>query len=274
MTKTSIEELLEHIRNHCCYTHPVFKNWAAVAPVPEVVGALFHQIQCFCASTRPGWNFPMALESLGLQGESKLLQEILESEEDHGLELATMAGFILNRAAKREICPDIYDQVAVEAKLKEYSNQLLSGLPGYDLETGLTAQARKVLSVFERRKLTNRESTFRNLGSTLALEIIANRQVIPGEKHCLVDSGLYEANMDDREMHYLVEHWGEIGAEQQHEKNASAAIMSVLNEESEPLIMEGVNDFLDSLASLWDILDAALLQSSYKQVAGEAAKAA
>lgn len=265
-----IEEVVEHIRSHRCYTHPIFKDWAVINPAPEVVGALFHQIQSFCASTRPGCNFPTALESLGLQGESKLLQEIVDSEEDHGPELATMAGFIVNRAAKREICPDLYDQDAVEGKLKEYSDQILGSLPGYDLKTGLTIQARNAIAVFDRRKLTDQESTFRNLGTALALEMISNCQLIPGEKHCFVDSSLYQATMEDPEMHYLLEHWGEIGAEQQHEKNATAAVGSVLNEQTEPLIMQGANDFLNSLAALWDLLNSALLQSGYKQVAREA----
>ena len=260
-----IEELVKYIRNHRCYTHPIFKHWATTAPSPEVVGTLFHQIQNFCASTRPGWNFPMALKNLDLQKESQLLQEIVESEEDHGPELATMAGFILNRAAKQQICSDLYNQSAVESKLKEYSDQLLSTLPGYSLETGLMAQTQKAITVFDRRKLTDRDSTLRNLGTALALEMISNCQLIPGEKHCLVDSGLYEASIEHPEMHYLLEHWGEIGAEQQHEKNAIAAVASVLSEETEPLIMEGVNDFLNSLANLWDLLDAALLQSGNKQ---------
>ncbi|MBW4567175.1 MAG: hypothetical protein KME31_03885 [Tolypothrix carrinoi HA7290-LM1] len=273
MAKT-IEQIVEYIRNHRCYTHPIFKNWAVVEPTPEVVGALFHQIQSFCASTRPGWNFPKALENLGLQGESTLLQEIVDSEANHGPELATMAGFILNCAAKGNICSDLYNQAAVEGKLKEYSDQLLSSLPGYDPKTGLTIQTRKAIAVFVRRKLTDRESTFHNLGVALALEIISNCQLIPGEKHCLIDSGLYGANMDYSEMHYLLEHWGEIGAEQQHEKNAIAAVASILNEETEPLIMEGVNDFLNSLADLWDLLNTALLQSGNKRVTREIAQVA
>jgi hypothetical protein len=270
MPKT-IDEIVEYIRNHRCYTHPIFHNWAAVNPEPQVVGALFHQIQRFCASTRPGWNFPKAVKELGLQQESALLQEIVESEEDHGPHLATMAGFILNRTSKSEICPDLYDQQDVEGRLKAYSDELLGSLPGYDRDSGLTTQTRRGIAVFNRRKSMDRDSTFRNLGSALALEMISNQQLIPGEKHCLVDSGLYGVNMDDPEMHYLAEHWGEIGAEQQHEKNAIAAVASVLNDETEPLIMEGVKDFLDSLAHLWDVLDSALLESGYSPEAVAAA---
>lgn len=255
-----IEKLVAHIRNHRCYKHPVFEHWVLIDPPPEVVGAFFHQLQCFCAATRLGWNFPQALKLLGMQVESELVEAIVISEREHGQALATMAGFILNCVAKRKICFDPNAQAAVEAQLKEYSDQLLSSLPGYDPETGLTVEAQKTIAVLERRKLTDRESTFLNLGSTLALEIISNHHLIPGEKHCLVNSGLYEANMADPEMRYLAEHWGEFGVEQQHEKNICIAVASLLNEETEPLIMAGVNDFLNSLVGLWDLLDAALLQ--------------
>ncbi len=259
----AIERVTEHIRSHRCYSHPVFQHWAAVEPAPEVVGALFHQIQCFCSSTRPGHNLPEALGELGFDLESNLLAEIVESEENHGPELATMAGHIVNRAAGRTILPDLSDQRAVEAKLKEFSNRLLGSLPGYDLRTGLTVQCRKAISVFERRKRTDREATFLNLGAALALEVISNRHLIPGEKLCLVDSGIYGASLDEPEMHYLLEHFGELGAEQQHEKNASSAVERMLTPATEKLVLEGANDFLDSLAGLWDVLDATLLHSGF-----------
>lgn len=267
----TIEEVVQYIRDHRCYTHPVFHNWAATDPDHKVVGALFHQIQSFCASTRPGHAFPVAVKELGLARESSLLQEIVESEEDHGPHLATMAAHIVNRSADEQVFPDLYDQAAVEAKLKVYSDELLGTLPGYDMRSGLTTQARRAIAVFDGRKRTDRESTLRNLGTALALEMISNRQLIPGEKHCLIDSGLYGTTMDEPEMHYMEEHWGEIGAEQQHEKNAIMAVASVLSAETEPYIMAGAKEFLDSLASLWDVLDSALLQSGYKVEPGTAA---
>ena len=255
----TIDHLTETIRTHRCYTHPVFRHWAEVDPDPEVLGALFHQIQKFCASTRPGGRFPDALQELGLAAESRLLTEIVESEEDHGPELATMAGHILNRRAGRAVCPDLSDQDGVETKLRGCSDALLGALPGY--EDGLTAQARRAIAVFDRRNETDRDATFRNLGTALALEVISNRQLIPGEKHCLVDSGLYEAHLDEPEMHYLLEHWGEVGAEQQHEKNAFEAVAAVLTPETEDLIFDGALEFLEALANLWDVLDASLLTS-------------
>jgi hypothetical protein len=258
---TSIEQLVSDIQQHRCYHHPVFERWAANRPSPEVIGALFHQIQSFCASTRPGWNLPDALRQHGLDHESDLLQEIVESEEDHGPELARMAGFIVNQAAGETVFPDVYDQQAVEAGLREYSDRFLGSLPGYDPDDGLMVQTRRAIAVFDRRKETDIDSTYRNLGTALALEMISNNHLIPGEKTCLVDTGTYGASMDQDEMHYLLEHYGETGAEQQHEKNAVAAVGAVLDDKTEPLIRQGAMEFLESLSNLWDLLDSALLQS-------------
>lgn len=266
-----VSDIVTNIQSHRCYTHPVFQHWAEVAPSIEAIGALFHQIRCFCDSTRPGLNLPTGLKTIGLSDECELLQEIVESEEDHGPHLATMAGHILNKASGKTICPDLNNQEAVEAKLKECSDKILGSLPGYDPKTGLMPQTRNARAVFERRNLTDEASIYRNLGTTVALEMISNRHLIPGEKRCLVDSGLYKTSIDDPEMHYLKEHFGETGAEAQHEQNAINAINSVLTESTKPLVQEGVNDFLTTLTAMWDLLDAALLESGQVKVVAAAA---
>ncbi|UNO43370.1 hypothetical protein [Streptomyces sp. MST-110588] len=261
MTATTIDDLVSRIRDHRCYHHPIFKHWQEAAPGSTAVAALFHQIRSFCDATRPGGKFPQALTMHRLTAESALLQEIVESEENHGADLATMAGHIVNRAAGRRVFTDVHDQNLVETGLKECSDRILENLPGYDPETGLLAQTRRARAAFDGRRRTDRDATLRNLGTALALEMISNRHLIPGWKAALVDSGHYGVTLESREMHYLLEHWGEIGAEEQHEKNAIAAVASVLNPTTEALITEGVDTFLDSLAALWDVLDAALLAS-------------
>jgi hypothetical protein len=257
----AIQELVEHIKSHRCASHPVFQDWARNEPSPKVIGALFHQIRSFCDATRPGHSLPEALKQLGLGEGGELLQEIVASEEDHGPHLATMAGHIVNRAAGQTVCADLYDQKAVEGTLKDYSDEILGTLPGYDRETGLMPQTRAARAVFDRRKRMDEQSVYRSLGTTLALEIISNRHLIPGEKHCLVDRGLYDASMDEAEMYYMLEHFGETGAEAMHEQHAINAVGSVITSANEPLVREGVDDFLNSLTALWDLLDTALLES-------------
>lgn len=264
---TTIDQLLSRIESHRCFTHPLFQNWAKVNPDVETVATLFQQIQLFCSSTRPGGNYLEAMKVHGLVKENHLQQAIVESEENHGPELATMAGYVINKKANKTIFPDLYDQEAIENKLKEYSNNILGNLPGYNKNTSLALQTQKAIDVLNRRQATDYETTIKNIGTTLALEKISNRQLIPGEKHCLVDANLYNLDINDPEMHYMLEHWGEIGAEQEHEKCAVEMVESVLNEKTEALIIEGIDDFLNALASVWDLLDSALLQSGYQQVA-------
>jgi hypothetical protein len=122
-------------------------------------------------------------------------------------------------------------------------------------------QTRRAKAVFERRLLTDEASIYKNLGTTLALEMVSNRMLIPGEKLCLVDSGLYGVSFEEPQMHYLLEHFGETGAEAKHEQNAVDALASVLTPENEALMLAGAVEFLNALAAMWDLLDAALLQS-------------
>lgn len=68
-------------------------------------------------------------------------------------------------------------------------------------------------------------------------------------------------------MHYLLEHYGETGAECQHEQNAIEAVGSVLNADNSAAIVQGADDFLNNLEALWDLLDATLLQTQSNCVA-------
>ncbi|MCR8579098.1 hypothetical protein [Streptomyces sp. Isolate_219] len=257
---TTTDTLIDRIKTHRVFDHPLYEHWAATTPSAEVSGALFHQVQSFCASTRPGGEFPTALRSLGWNEQALLIEEIVDSESGHGPELATMAGHIVNRTGS-PVFDDVYDTTRVEAWLKSSSDRLLAGLPGYDRETGLTPQAAAAIEVFRRRFSSDAETTVRNLGTALALEIISNQSLIPGEKRALIDSGHYKADLDEPEMHYMAEHWGDDGAEQQHEANVIKAVSSVMDASNSEQIEQGVEDFLSSLCALWDVLDAALLAS-------------
>lgn len=257
----STNSLVDAVKTSRVYSHPFYEHWAAAAPTPDVSSALFHQVQKFCASTRPAGVFPEALRSEGFDNSAGLLDEIVESESGHGPELATMAGHVINCSGAGTIYPDVYATERVEAGLKQASDRLLGQLPGYDPVTGHTAQAEAAIAVFRRRYDAERETTMKNLGTALALEIISNQSLIPGEKAALVDSGHYGVKITDPEMHYLEEHWGECGAEQQHEKNVIAAVDALLTRDTADQLTEGVQDFLITLGGLWDVLDAALLNS-------------
>jgi hypothetical protein len=94
----STDTLLQRVNRHRCFGYPVFLHWARSTPDYRAVGALLHQIQLFCSSTRSGWNFPTVLKDLGLSKQSELVAEIVESEAHHGPEPPAMASqYVLPR---------------------------------------------------------------------------------------------------------------------------------------------------------------------------------
>ncbi|MEO7732257.1 MAG: hypothetical protein ABIY55_14895 [Kofleriaceae bacterium] len=253
------QTLVDHIRNHRAYNHPLFHHWAEVRPDAETIGALFHHIQRLCACTRPALNFENGLNRLQLDEESEILASIIKSEADHGPQLATMAAHIANRRSGKPLFIDLTDQHAVEAQLAEYSQRKLGAFPGYSAATSSLPEDRRVWEVFDRRANDDAEFTYLNIGALLAIELLANGHIIPGEVHCLLESGLYGLDIDDREMEYLKEHAGEAGAENWHERAAIRAVEGVLSPSNEQLVVKGANDCLDSIAALWDVLDKGLL---------------
>lgn len=254
---TLIDHLVTRIRAHRCYHHPLFDHWVQSRPDWQAIGAFFHHMQCTCSASRPGWSFDEGLEQIG--AETDTLRAIVASEENHGPHLATMTAFLMNRAARQTICPDVYDQDAVETVMRDCSVKYFGAFPGYDRATGRLKQDRRVSMIYGRRKRTDRESTYRNIGTLVATEIIASGHVFPGELRCLFESGYYGAKRDDPEMEYLFEHAGQDGAEAWHAEKAIAATAKVLDASNEPLIREGAQEILDALAEMWDLLDATLL---------------
>ncbi|MEL7067519.1 MAG: hypothetical protein AAGN15_02565 [Cyanobacteria bacterium J06581_3] len=262
---TGTPELVRYIRSHDCYNHPIFHHWVEVCPSPQVVAAFFFQLKCFCSATRYGWNFPESLKSFNLNSASKLLEDIVDSEVGHGADLSKMAGFVINRATKSNLFKELSNQETVEAQLKYYSDALLGHLYGYNHDSGLTVETKNAASIFERRKLVDYESTIMNLGSALALELVSNNHLIPGLKYCLIDSGLYNVRLDIPEMYYIKEHWGELGAEQQHENLMIEAINSAHSSANMYWLTKGASELLDSLLILWRLLDRTLLIDNQRQ---------
>lgn len=86
----TVKDIIRQIESHPVYAHPMWEHWASAKLTAPRLGALFHQIQNFCASTRPGLAFPGGLAALGLNRQSELMSEIVASESGHGADLATM----------------------------------------------------------------------------------------------------------------------------------------------------------------------------------------
>jgi hypothetical protein len=161
--------------------------------------------------------------------------------------------------AREEVFADLEDQEGIESWAKDCSQYFLGRLPGYDAQGGTTTHDRAVADVFERRKRTDRESTYKNVGTLLAIEMLANNQIIPGEYKCLIHSGAYPLDINAPELEYLREHGGDDGgAEEWHEREAIKAVSGLLNEDTEALIQDGAMECLDAINGLFDLLDRAL----------------
>lgn len=263
--------LFKNIINSRLFAHRMFYHWAFVDPPPNILGAAFHQIQMFCASTRSLGAFSDGLSvTLGLDKAASLMREISEGETGHGEKLAIMAAHIINKKAEKigiskPSFPSDFSRENIERMLKENSDLVLSKLPGYEFYSGLAPQTRQATQVFQRRNFTKESDVLYSLGAALALEITSNRHIIPGEKYALVDSGHYGVTLEDMEMLYLKEHFGECGAEALHERNVIEAVSEALSRKSEWYVQieKGVDDFLEALSAMWDLIDAALFQSGY-----------
>ena len=88
----TIDSLVKEVKAHRVFSHPLYQHWSHGAPEPEVSGAMFHQIQKFCVSTRPGGVFIKALRKWGWDEQASLLEEIVESESRQGPARAAQAG--------------------------------------------------------------------------------------------------------------------------------------------------------------------------------------
>ena len=72
-----LTEIVERVRAHRCYHHPMFRHWLESKPGWEEIGAFLHHMQCTCSASRPGWSFELGLEQLGL--ETATLRRIVAS---------------------------------------------------------------------------------------------------------------------------------------------------------------------------------------------------
>lgn len=97
-----IEPLAHRITEHRCSRQPIFDSWRRVAPgTGRLARCSF--IQSFCAVPRPAGRFPNALTDRPRRSE-RAHAGIVDSEANHGAELARMAGHLLHRSTGARNC--------------------------------------------------------------------------------------------------------------------------------------------------------------------------
>lgn len=194
-------EFLEFCTGHAGFRHPVFERLAARPLSTCGMRMFWFQMSPFCAATRTFGGLINTLAQLGHSAVVQMLREIEESERGHAFEL--------------DLCA---------VKLVSRTGQLPTSMVHYER---LEPETEAAVEYFERRsfaKTANEVAYW--LGATYAVEVMANRSIIPGEVIAFVESGFYDVVL--HELPYLVEHAGEQGAEINHERLMEGALEEVV----------------------------------------------
>ncbi len=177
----------------------------------------------YCSPTREGHALPQVLARAGMIEASRLVASIFASEAGHDTELEITARYLAERCRIRE---------------RIMSTQIKS--------------LKRLRAIFDQRKSTNPSTIPHNLGILLGIEKLANRNIIPGEVAAFITSGHYNCSLETPEMRYLADHYGELGAEEDHEQKI-IKVVSQLHEESaaisagETTIYEATQAYYDEM---------------------------
>ncbi len=210
---------MKGLNTHPVFEHPIYKQIAYQKLDQESMKSFWRHMGKYCALTRPGHNFIPSLRTAGLTQTADNMESIIASEAGHGKELETMAQYLIGKTIT---C----------SQLKKV----------FKLDTIPSLQ--EMEQIFAVRKSLDPKNIPYNLGVTLALEILANQNIIPGEVEAFVDCGHYQVSLTDPETHYLAEHAGEAGAEAHHEKLITEAITQLKDAEHiiQGQLTTGIND--------------------------------
>lgn len=168
----------------------------------------------YCKPTRNAGRWLRALPARHKETKDALWK-VFESESGHEKTLAIMAQYLIERCEVR---------VDLAAKISQQKRQIDPTLQAF----------KNLLAKRESKKTVD---TPHNIGTMLGIERLANQNIIPGEVKAFIDSNHYGVKLSDPEMHYLVEHYGELGAEAWHQATLEKT-SKILGTDDEILIAE------------------------------------
>lgn len=168
----------------------------------------------YCKPTRNPGQWLRALPATH-KATKEALMKVFESESGHEKTLAIMAQHLIERCEVR---------VELAAKISQEKRQIAPPLQAFK-------------NLLAKRESKNTIDTPHNLGTMLGIERLANQNIIPGEVKAFIDSKHYRVKLSDPEMHYLEEHYGELGAESWHQATLER-ISKTLGRDDEILIAE------------------------------------
>lgn len=260
MPIVSIEQLDWIVQQHPAMSHTVFDTWAARKPGLATLGATLYQIGAFCDATRTCGSMAEGLTALGQDAAPQLLREIEESERGHENRFLEMARRLLieTEPEQARYLP-LNDLSSTHELLRQLSVRRLNNVPGVHHKAGLLVQTVRSQLHFRQRADTRREMVAYNVGGMLAVEMLANRHIIPGEIRAIAYSDHYDVDLDQPDLAYLAEHAGENGAEAQHEKAIRKITADLLEHDNlAAFVGNGAQITCDIVGEFYDVLETVL----------------
>jgi len=216
-----VEPLVARIEAHPVNSHPVFDTLAKGRPPPEQLEAWLRHMAWFCVLAREVFSMPSNLRYHSLDQIAEVIEKVKANEEQHGVLYEDMAAKILGRPPK----------------FHETRTQAME----------------KMREIFVARDYDDYECVFRSLGAYLALDVMTDHHIIPGQIKAFVKSRKY--GMQLSELEYLRKHYAEYSAAAVHGLKLRSALMIVPHSVNAYTQVElGAIEFLDTLQLLYDEL--------------------
>lgn len=224
-------KILSDIEAHPALRHTVFQTLAARMYPPEVLTNYLVNMATFCAASRwPGTMF-QEFDAVKCRHACDAIDKILASEQGHEAQLQAMGALLIGSTHLEP----------------------LNRLDEDDIYERITDGTHDAIGTLTLRETDSWDDALYALGGMLAVEIVANRQIIPGQVAAFIDSDFYGLTLDD--VPYLKEHAGEHGAEHDHEATMITVVGNFLPDD-QARVAEGATEMLNSLEGFYDDLEA------------------
>ncbi len=223
MNDQEIQRLINRIESHPAHNHRVFRVLAHERPDTEKLTAWLSRMAQFCNHAREVFTMAEHLEGHGLKEQASIVRLIEESEREHGLMYARMSMKLTGAAIR---------------------------VPTTD-----TPAIHELRRIFVARAYEDYDSVFYSLGAYLALEVMAEYHIIPGQIDAFIRSGHYGVSLNDEALRYLRKHHEEFNADVIHALRIRSALRIVpANTSATPLVEKGAAEFMDALEDFYDEL--------------------
>lgn len=223
------EGLIRAINEHRAGRHIVFAVLEKKKPPDDKLAKWFSHMAQFCVMAREIHSLPDNLRLYERPKEdrrekqAKLIERVRDQEKANGE--------LYNRLASR-IC----------RRMVEPSRELTPAL-------------RKMKFIFDQRDYDDQEALNYSLGAFLALDVMTDHHIIPGQIKCFVGSGHYGVALGDPDIEYLNKHLREYEHASRHDmKLKSADLIVTETPSSYAYVNKGMQEFLDTLVLFYSEL--------------------